>query len=172
MSTKDRLLKDYTGRSYGSLVVEKFAGRDKGRKALWLCRCACGGTITVQGSHLNNGSVISCGHIRREKAVLNLPTSTYGRPTAHPLYAVWNNMINRCYNPKNTHYHRYGGRGISVCARWRYYANFYDDLLPLWAEGLVIDRRDNDGHYWPSNVRFVTHKVSANNKSPRTKKSR
>src|SRR5690625_4831796 len=36
-----------------------------------------------------------------------------------PEYQAWRNMLKRCYNPNDISYHRYGGRGISVCDRWR-----------------------------------------------------
>lgn len=39
-------------------------------------------------------------------------------------------MIERCENPKHVHYHRYGGRGIQVCKRWRTFENFLTDLGP------------------------------------------
>jgi len=35
-----------------------------------------------------------------------------------PLYGVWLNIKNRCMNSKCHNYHRYGGRGITVCAEW------------------------------------------------------
>ena len=38
-------------------------------------------------------------------------------------YDRWNNMIQRCTNPKATSYEYYGGRGIAVCDRWRYGEN-------------------------------------------------
>ncbi len=32
--------------------------------------------------------------------------------------AIWQNMLQRCNNPRNPGYHNYGGRGVTVCDRW------------------------------------------------------
>lgn len=34
-----------------------------------------------------------------------------------PEYRAWVGMVARCYSPNNTRFHRYGGRGITVCER-------------------------------------------------------
>lgn len=164
MSAKGRILKDYTGQVFNELTVTEYIGVYEGKGSVWLCTCSCGGEIRTRVHLLKSGQVKSCGHIRKEKSILNLhPASTHGRSVQHPLYAVWNNMMNRCLNPKNPDYENYGGRGIRVCRRWHFYANFHDDLLRLWDSGLLIDREDVNGHYYPSNIRFVTPKESANN---------
>lgn len=99
-------------------------------------------------------------------------TKTHGL-SLHPLYAVWNSMRNRCNNPKNPGYSRYGGRGITVCAEWDAsltafmewaYANGYQ-------EGLTIDRTDNDGNYCPQNCRWVTYLVNLRNRAATRKPS-
>lgn len=82
----------------------------------------------------------------------------------NPVYHVWYNMHKRCKDPNHTHYKYYGGRGISICPEWDDVATFIK-----WAEtngykeGLVLDRRENDGNYTPDNCRFVTIKVNNNN---------
>ena len=77
-------------------------------------------------------------------------------------------MKSRCYNPKEEHYYRYGGRGITVCNEWLGENGFMNFVK--WAkengykEGLSLDRIDNDGNYEPSNCRWVSYKVQNNNK--------
>lgn len=76
------------------------------------------------------------------------------------LYQSWCAMKTRCTNPNQRNWHRYGGRGISVCDEW--FASF--DVFAAWAmdngyePGLTIDREDNDGNYDPWNCRWITRK--------------
>ena len=66
-----------------------------------------------------------------------------------PLNEVWKAMIQRCTNANHKDYPSYGGRGITVCDRWRGADGFLNFLADMGArpEGLSIDRRDNDGNY-------------------------
>jgi hypothetical protein len=75
----------------------------------------------------------------------------------HPLYQTWAGMKTRCYNPKAANYENYGGRGITVCDRWRddFWA-FVADMGSKPAKGVSLDRRDGDGCYEPSNCRWAT----------------
>lgn len=85
--------------------------------------------------------------------------------TLHPLYSVWKNMINRCYNEKNRSYKDYGGRGIKICEKWLGedgFRNFAEDMGPR-PEGYSIDRIDNNGNYEPGNCRWATSKQQGRN---------
>ena len=86
----------------------------------------------------------------------------------HPrLAGVWDSMIQRCYNPARHNYPRYGGRGIGVCPEWRAGSAAFIEwaLANGYAEGLVLDRIDNDGPYSPENCRWST--VGENNRNTR-----
>lgn len=53
---------DLTGQTFGYLTVIKnipLEGRTTYSK--WLCKCVCGETKEVRGSHLKNGLTRSCG---------------------------------------------------------------------------------------------------------------
>lgn len=77
--------------------------------------------------------------------------------TIHPLYTVAENIIQRCNNPKNTNYFKYGARGIE-CRIGRTSGEVFRYLigLPGYFPGAQLDRIDNDGHYEHGNLRWVT----------------
>jgi hypothetical protein len=83
------------------------------------------------------------------------------------------NMIQRCTNPKATSYEYYGGRGITICNRWRYGEGGSSGAECFLAdmghrpEGLTLDRRNGDGNYEPSNCYWATWKEQNSNREKR-----
>ncbi len=81
-----------------------------------------------------------------------------------PEFRIWRNMIERCENSKHKSYKRYGGRGISVCERWRdSFDAFFADVGPR-APSLSLERKKNDVGYEPGNVEWATWRVQARNR--------
>lgn len=98
--------------------------------------------------------------------------TTHGHTVAgqrSPTYASWASMHDRCLNPKDKGYPYYGGRGITICERWRGetgFKNFLADMGPR-PRGKSIDRfPNNDGNYEPGNCRWATAKQQINNRRP------
>jgi len=73
-------------------------------------------------------------------------------------------MIQRCEYKKNANYYLYGGRGISVCKRWRgAFALFKKDMGDKPTPKHQLDRKNNNGNYCLSNCRWVTRKENQRN---------
>lgn len=76
---------------------------------------------------------------------------------------AWYDMINRCTNERIPNYHRYGGRGITVCTEWlNSYDNFLCDMGPA-TTGVILDRIDNDKGYYKENCRWTDSSTSMHN---------
>lgn len=73
-------------------------------------------------------------------------------------------MLNRVRNKNCKDYHRYGGRGISVCERWLSFENFLADMGQPPSDKHSIERENNDGNYEPLNCVWATAKQQANNR--------
>jgi len=81
-----------------------------------------------------------------------------------PEYQAWVNMIQRCTNPNWPQYAHYGGRGISVCARWQgSFELFLLDMGTRPQQRVSIDREDNMGNYEPSNCRWASRSQQQRN---------
>lgn len=130
------------GQTFGRYHVAWYGGRGNGTQDghYWICLCKCGTVKRVKGVSLKNGHQSGCGcwhRIHKHKSSDHVA-----------LFGIRRHMLDRCYNNRNPAYSRYGGRGITVCARWREsWDSFFEDVTPR-PDGMSLDRIDNDKGYW------------------------
>jgi hypothetical protein len=136
-----------------------------------LCRCDCGTEKPVRVQNLLRGNVRSCGCLRA--GLHGAPIGNHGL-SGHPLYNSWVAIVSRCTKPDHRDWPNYGGRGITVCARWlgaSGLANFIADAGEKPSPRHSLDRIDNDGGYEPGNIRWATQKEQLANQRPRVRNS-
>nr|DAN76624.1 MAG TPA: PROTEIN/DNA Complex catalytic motif, Helix-turn-helix DNA [Caudoviricetes sp.] len=152
-------MKICSGMKFNHLTVIKEApsvvsstGKDT-YKRYW-CECDCGTACKlVLGRYLKRNETQCCGLCWK-----------HWTESIHYTRAA--KILERCNNPKSDSYARYGGRGIKclIGNNIREVVMFLENL-PGYFEGAQIDRIDNNGHYSPDNVRWVTNAENQMNKS-------
>jgi hypothetical protein len=159
--------RDITGLRFGKRIVLSCLGRqlDSCGRVFWhwQVRCDCGRIDNIIAGNLVKGRAQSCRLCAQKKsqAAATLASVTHGhsggrRPSA--TYTSWASMKARCKNSNLKDYPRYGGRGITVCRRWRGkhgFENFLSDMGPR-PKGKSCDRRRVNGNYNPSNCHWAT----------------
>lgn len=155
--------KNIAGQRFGRLIAMARISDGSGN-ARWRCQCDCGKTKNVFSQKLNSGNTKSCGCLRSEMISQRVTIHGFAKGKKPPEYHAWVAMSARCYNQKSPFYRRYGGRGILVCDRWRKsFQSFYDDMGKRPSMGYSVERENRDGDYEPTNCRWATAKVQANN---------
>jgi hypothetical protein len=149
----------------------------------WKFQCDCGKLATVDGSAAVAGRIKSCGCLQAEKASarfrkFNRLNTKHGHCINFKKsreYGSYKAMLSRCYNPTATGFANYGGRGITVCSRWRNGENgktgfecFLEDMGSR-PDKFSLDRINNDGTYEPANCTWASR--SQQRKNQRTKRA-
>lgn len=158
------------GAIFGRLIV--LGGeRREGKQYTVSCRCDCGREIRCRVDSLTIGKKLQCGDHRRVvtddmRRAIGHRNRTHGRSKTSE-YNSWIGMKMRCFNPRDPRFAEYGGRGITVCDRWRLsFEAFLGDVGPKPSPAHSLDRIDVDGNYEIGNVRWADASVQTKNRRP------
>lgn len=145
------------------LVIKAESASNSKRNIVWKCLCDCGKETNATGSELRGLHKRSCGCLHSD--VLAQMSTKHGHAKAKnlsPTYVSWASMQTRCTNENSRNFKHYGGRGISVCDRWKSFENFLADMGER-PDGMSIDRIDVDGNYEPSNCKWSNQSEQVKN---------
>lgn len=166
-----RPLLDLAGQTFTYLFVEVYIGR-RGHSSHYRCKCRCGTVVDVSRIALLNGTSKSCGCFRAErmgKLALAHGMARHkrdGSTKKSAEYKTWDGIKERCFNPNSTSYSNYGGRGVTMCEKWRHsFEEFFSYVGARPSSLHSIDRWPNRyGNYEPGNVRWATAVQQGRNK--------
>ena len=153
-----RKVENIIGRRFGRLLVVENLNINSHGSKLHRCICDCGKTKDVPISYLKSGHTTSCGCLVKEMHTTHSLSKSR-------LYNIHQGMIARCFRENHFAYRDYGGRGITVCDKWKNdFMSFYEWAIENgYCEDLTIDRIDVNGNYEPSNCRWVTKAEQSRN---------
>lgn len=157
-----RLATNLLGLRFGRLRVLARAENSAHGAARWVVACDCGVDKTVRTDQLTRGGTISCGCYAKE--ALRARMTTHGLTNTFE-FGVWTAMKKRCTYEKHPRYHRYGGRGITVCKRWEKFENFLADMGECPFEKGSIERTNNNKGYTPSNCKWLPKSEQSKNRN-------
>lgn len=156
--------KDITGERFGRLTVITFNRiQDKlgNLRIYWVCECDCGNQLNTLAQPLLTNKTKSCGCLNRERITIHGQTINGNVSKA---WQSWRTAKSRCYRIKDNSYKNYGGRGITMCDRWKNsFENFFSDMGSC-PEGCSLDRINVNGNYELQNCKWATGIEQANNK--------
>lgn len=152
------------GSRFGRLIISKefsVINEHLRRINMLTCLCDCGTIKDINKVSVTSSRTKSCGCLSKEK--LSARRKVHGDREKRE-YGIWQHIKARCFNPNHRGYKDYGGRGITMCDRWKNsYLDFISDIGYSPSPRHSVDRVRNEGNYEPSNCIWRTQKEQANN---------
>lgn len=149
----------YVGKTFNYLEVMDIKRVDG--YAYAICKCVCGNKKSIRLDHVLTGNTKSCGC---KKYFNKKPTNVKHNESRTRLYKIWVGMKGRCFNPRNSEYKNYGGRGITVCDEWLDYISFRNWAINNgYTNELTIERINVDLGYCSDNCKWIPLKEQLRN---------
>jgi hypothetical protein len=163
------------GEKYNKLTIIKDMGIVNNYRKVE-CLCECGEKTIVNLNSLRISHTKSCGCQTKYSGLSTRFLEKHGL-SKHYLYITCTGMKQRCYNKRCKSYKDYGGRGIKIYGPWindvESFITWVLENLGERPEGMTLDRKDNDGHYEPGNLRWATALEQVQNRrTPKNKRKK
>lgn len=158
---------DITGEVYGQLTAISNTGeKNNNGSYIWNFECSCGNTLKREIGNIRfRPESATCKDCFRKKMAAH--KTTHGTPKNDKTYKSWSKIKERCFNPNDACYPRYGAVGITLCDEWREDFTAFRDHIgqpPKDGKRYSVDRIDNNIGYFPNNVRWATDFQQSRNK--------
>lgn len=160
--------KTFTNNAGAKFIVESTPIKNNRNQTQYICVFESGWKCFAASADIRSGKVKDMLHPTVFGAGM-LGTSGRNAKAQGKVYWLWLGMIRRCYDTSAPFYKWYGGRGVTVCERWKRFDLFLKDVpnIPgynkekIEAGELELDKDliDNSKNiYSPETCSFVTHK--------------
>lgn len=159
--------KNLTGQRLGSLVALRPLHKSPEKHIVWEFQCDCGALYESAGCWVSRQRKLATNPRAPSCGCLNKETTRELRykhgMSNHPLFWVWVAMLERCNNPSNPDYHKYGAKGVYVCPEWAEDSSAFLTwaLANGWKKGLHLDKDimchqlGVPTHYSPKTCQFI-----------------
>ena len=141
-----------TGTTMGKWSIGAMFQHPVRKERMYECVCECGTKKSVKHLHLISGKTKSCG----------CSWTSHGKSRSNE-YRIWDSMVRRCHSETHHAYSNYGGRGISVCDKWRTFEGFYEDMGDK-PSSMTLERIDNSLGYSKDNCKWATMTEQSRNR--------
>jgi len=152
---------DLVGKTFGRLIVLKFANYSQGisPRRRWKCLCTCGKKTIAEGSNLRRGNTKSCGCLQPEESSKFMKGNKYGlihdMSRTH-IYKSWSDMKTRAFSHSARNSHLYINKGISIDSLWLDFTEFFIDMSSSWFDGASLHRINPFADYNRKNCQWLT----------------